>query len=235
MKKKETGRPRGASAVAQKAASSDPRSTLNFHELANLFPLLYDADYDELVADIKKHGLREPIWMYEDKVLDGRNRFRACRAAGVDPQFRHFSGTHAEAQAFVVSANIRRRHLNVEQRQHLLIELIASAPEKSDRQIGKGIGVDHKTIARARTKGEDVGRVPHVETRTDALGRQQPATKPYTPQPPWAKPSPPEESSPPPAAKRKRDRSISFDTIIDTIEEIITAAEAGDFDTDQLR
>ena len=35
--------------------------------------------------------------------------------------------------------------MNVEQRQHLLIELIASAPEKSDRQIGKGIGVDPRS------------------------------------------------------------------------------------------
>jgi hypothetical protein len=59
----------------------------------------------------------------------------------------------------------------------LLIDLIARAPGKSDRQIGKEVGVDHKTIATARAKGEDVGRIPHVATRTDSKGRQQPATK----------------------------------------------------------
>jgi ribosomal protein S14 len=79
--------------------------------------------------------------------------------------------------AFIASANIHRRHLTAEQRQDLLIKLIARAPEKSDRQIGEEIGVDHKTIARARTKGEDVGRIPHVSTRTDTKGRQQPAKR----------------------------------------------------------
>jgi len=77
--------------------------------------------------------------------------------------------------AYVISANIHRRHLDAEQRRDLLIKLIARAPEKSDRQIAKEAGVDHKTIAKARAKGVDVGSVPHVSTRIDTRGRQQPA------------------------------------------------------------
>jgi hypothetical protein len=84
------------------------------------------------------------------------------------------------AYAYVVSANIHRRHLTAEQRQERLVQLIAAAPQKSNRQIGKETGVDHKTIARARAKGEDVGRIPHVETRTDSKGRAQPAHKTTT-------------------------------------------------------
>jgi hypothetical protein len=38
-------------------------------------------------------------------------------------------------------------------------------------------------ICAARTKGEDVGSVPHVETRTDSRGRKQPATKTKTTKP----------------------------------------------------
>jgi hypothetical protein len=79
--------------------------------------------------------------------------------------------------AYVVSANIRRRHLTPEERQNALINLIARAPEKSDRQISREVGVDHKTIASARAKGEDVGSFPHVSTRVDSKGRRQPATK----------------------------------------------------------
>jgi ParB-like chromosome segregation protein Spo0J len=89
----------------------------------------------------------------------------------------------ADLQAFVASANLHRRHLNVEQRQELLITLIARQPERSDRQIAKMAGVDHKTIAAARAKGEEVGSIPHVETRTDSRGRKQPARKTKTTKP----------------------------------------------------
>jgi ParB-like chromosome segregation protein Spo0J len=42
-----------------------------------MFPLLKDAEFDDLVEDIQKHGLREPIILFEQKVIDGRNRERA--------------------------------------------------------------------------------------------------------------------------------------------------------------
>jgi ParB-like chromosome segregation protein Spo0J len=62
-------------------------SALEFHPLADIFPLVEGQEFAELAADIAEHGLHEPIVLYEEKVLDGRNRIRACEAAGVGPTF----------------------------------------------------------------------------------------------------------------------------------------------------
>ena len=47
------------------------------HPIANIFPRMSDTEFDELVEDIKKNGLQEHIWLYEGKILDGRNRYEA--------------------------------------------------------------------------------------------------------------------------------------------------------------
>src|SRR2546430_9180645 len=148
-------------------------SSIPFHPLASMFPLMEGEEFDALVADIKTNGQRDPIVLYQGKILDGRNRYRACLAAGVGLKLsKHEDNSPyiGDPVAYVVSKNIHRRHLTAEQKRELLIKIIASAPEKSDRRHAKEIGVDHKTVGAARAKGEDAGSIPHVETRTDTRG-----------------------------------------------------------------
>jgi hypothetical protein len=82
-----------------------------------------------------------------------------------------------------ISINIRRRHLKPEERRDLIAKLLKADPEQSNRQVAEQVGVDHKTVASIRTEAEARGEIPHVETRTDKQGRQQPAKK--------ARPAPP--------------------------------------------
>jgi N6-adenosine-specific RNA methylase IME4 len=78
------------------------------HPAANLFPLLEGVTLDALVADIRAHGLREPVVLYDGRILDGRNRARACEIAGVKLRTRNFDGN---PWAYVWSANAARRDL----------------------------------------------------------------------------------------------------------------------------
>src|SRR5664280_2641103 len=59
------------------------------HALANALPLIEGEEFDQLVADVRAHGLTHPITLSSDEptILDGRNRYRACAAALVDPSF----------------------------------------------------------------------------------------------------------------------------------------------------
>lgn len=82
---------------------------MQFHEIANVWPMLEDDKLQELVDDIRSNGLINPIWTYEGKILDGRNRYRACLLAQVKPVFREYTGD--EPTAFAVSLNDRRRHM----------------------------------------------------------------------------------------------------------------------------
>jgi hypothetical protein len=84
--------------------------------VAEIFPMMSDAELNELADDIKSNGLLEPIWVDGDnRVIDGRNRLAACSRAGVQPTFRTWSG-NGSLVAFVLSQNMHRRHLTVSQR-----------------------------------------------------------------------------------------------------------------------
>ena len=77
--------------------------------------------------------------------------------------------------AYVISANIHRRHLSAEQRRDLIAKLIKATPEKSDRQIAATVRASPTTVGTVRAEMESKGDVSTLDTRTDSRGRQQSA------------------------------------------------------------
>jgi len=162
---------------------------LRFHPLAGVFPLMEGEEFDALVADIKANGLRDQIILYHGMILDGRNRYRACLAAGwtpaaIDNMSCEYGRTRlleddAEAAAYVISANIHRRHLTAEDKRNAIAQLVAAQPAKSDRELAKQAGVSHPTIAKARRTAEATGKALPVDKRVGADGkaRKLPAKK----------------------------------------------------------
>lgn len=87
---------------------------MEFHEYANLFPMMGEVELDQLAESIRQHGQQFPVVIYEGKILDGRNRYRACEKLGFSPDTADFAG--ADPLAFAVASNLDRRHLSDSQR-----------------------------------------------------------------------------------------------------------------------
>lgn len=88
---------------------------IQFHPIAEIFPLIDGPEFSALVADVQAHGVREPIWLYEGKILDGRNRYRAALESGATFDTRTFDGDALEAIELVWSLNRTRRHMSPSQ------------------------------------------------------------------------------------------------------------------------
>src|SRR4051812_34871308 len=93
-------------------------SALEYHPLANLFPLIEGKDFEEFCAGIKADGrLHDKIVLLDGQILDGRNRYRACQAVGLTPHFRAYDAkVEGDPLAYVFSKNLHRRHLSESQR-----------------------------------------------------------------------------------------------------------------------
>jgi hypothetical protein len=129
-----------------------------FHDVANLFPMLDADELKALATDIFENGQREPITLFEGKILDGRNRYVACVDAGVEPLFTEYKGQHPID--YVVSLNLRRRHLDESQRAMVAAKLAnLSDGQRADRvassidlpTAAKMLNVSESSIKRAKT------------------------------------------------------------------------------------
>lgn len=79
------------------------------HPAAEAWPLLPDDELDALAASIAEIGLQDPITLDPaGRLLDGRNRLRACEQAGVSPEFVTYAG---DPVPFILAKNGDRRHM----------------------------------------------------------------------------------------------------------------------------
>jgi ParB-like chromosome segregation protein Spo0J len=81
------------------------------HPICLLVPSADEGELQDLTDDIRAHGLIDPIVLFEDMILDGRNRAAACERAGVAPRYVQFEGGREDALILVISHNLKRRHL----------------------------------------------------------------------------------------------------------------------------
>ena len=109
-----------------------------YHEVANIFPMMSDDEFSALVEDIRANGQRQPIYIHDGKIVDGRNRYRACQKLGIEPDTRVWDGVGSLA-SFVVSLNLQRRHLTSSQKATVAVDVLPMLEaEAKERQRAAG-------------------------------------------------------------------------------------------------
>jgi ParB-like chromosome segregation protein Spo0J len=132
-------------------------------ECWQLLPPLSDEEYAGLKADIAAQGVLVPVVIDEDtgEVIEGHHRLKAwteLRAEGVKvpdypKQVVRFANDD-DRVAFVLAANLFRRHLTREQRAEVVTRLRAEG--WSLRRIGEAVGVSHPTVLGDLKIGKDL-------------------------------------------------------------------------------
>ena len=128
--------------------------TLERHELSAAWPDMESGAFDELVESVAQNGLREPIVLFEGKILDGWHRFQACLASGQRPMFIQFGDFEAhgeDAAEYAIDENLHRRHLNKGQRATSLARVVKW--RESGHRAGED-GSDGMTNAEAAAKAQ---------------------------------------------------------------------------------
>ena len=143
---------------------------LAIHPAAELFPLMEGDDFAALVADIREHGQRDPITVYQGAILDGRNRYRALLQLERQPMTIEWDG-QGTPEEFVASMNLHRRHLSGSQRAMIAARLTTLSVGKhpqSDDLRNRRTDVTVESAARAlqvgKTTVNDARRVLHSGT-----------------------------------------------------------------------
>ncbi len=131
------------------------KEKLEFHDVANIFPMMEKGEFEALKDDIRRNGLNEPIWLFKGKIIDGRNRYLACIAVNEEPKFKQYEGHEDDLIDFVLSLNLHRRHLNTSQKACLAVDLLPTI-EKRNEEI-------KRIKNRALRKGEVVEKLPPPE------------------------------------------------------------------------
>lgn len=130
------------------------------HRYAKYFPLMDGEEFDDLVNDIREHGLLEPIVTFEEAILDGRNRFRACKKAGVEPRFTKYRGNGVIT--YIISKNVHRRHLSVSQRAVIALDVLPVLEKEAAKRNPVAQRIGRPRNARRGTPTENGTSTAHA-------------------------------------------------------------------------
>ena len=113
-----------------------------FHQAALVFPAMSDEEFSALMGSIRVNGLRNPIVVHDERIVDGRNRYKACletdtplKQVPLHEKLGKKKGepiTKKEIMNFVIIENIHRRKLTKSQEAIIAVELVNWSRKKDE-------------------------------------------------------------------------------------------------------
>ncbi len=136
------------------------------HPAAEIFPMMDDQSYAELREDIRKNGQQKWLVLWQGKLIDGRNRLKACLELGIEPQDSEIPD-EANPFDYVLSANLHRRHLTESQRAMVAAKLakLRHGGDRKSEEIKGSIDPLISSIEKAADQLQ-VGRATVVRAKT---------------------------------------------------------------------
>lgn len=165
---------------------------MKLHRVARLFPDMTTQQFNDLVEDIRKNGQIEPILLCSGKIADGRHRYKACNKLKIEAKTVRWEDVRPSKDAsivdYVISRNLRRRHLTKSQRAAIATEALPLYEDEAKAKMKRAGAKGGKASGEARKKQPEETKGP-AKLR-DPSPEEEPETT--------------EEKKAPPAKKAKK-------------------------------
>lgn len=134
----------------------------------NKFPEMSKEHFNNLKNDIIVNGYDKtfPVYLYEDKIIDGWNRYKACKELNIEPNFKEFKGDKMEAVVFILRTN-NRRDLTPYQRSIIALEYAPFFKEKAKKNQGTRTDILAKLPkSKSIDTRKELSKIAQVKERT---------------------------------------------------------------------
>lgn len=112
---------------------------MKFHPVCDLFPEMPSDEFDDLVSDIREHGVLVPVVVYDDQIIDGKHRWKACKIVGIECPARAWKPKENESVvAYAIGLNAKRRHLTPSQLAVLAVDALPLFEAESAERMRRG-------------------------------------------------------------------------------------------------
>lgn len=155
-----------------------PRKPKPYQPILEL-PPLPDDQFAALRENIGINGVLVPILIDEhQQIIDGWHRHRIATELGYEcPEIVQEGLTDEEKRLLARALNLSRRQLSQEEKRQVIADQLEETPGRSNRWIGRQLGVHHATVASVRADLVGTGQIIQLDRTLGADGKVRPAFK----------------------------------------------------------
>ena len=147
---------------------------LGSHPIVNAYPFMTDAEFHALRESIKQNGVRNPIILYENMILDGRHRYLACKELGIEPPTIEFEGDACPVE-YVYDINSNRRSLSPSQRAAVALALIPLIEVESKKRQARSTAVAPEAKGKSsEIAAKATGASPRMVEAVKSVAKKKP-------------------------------------------------------------